>query len=126
MVGDNSLSVTKPLLKWVGGKTQIINELVGYFPKCINNYHEIFLGGGSVLDVAKFTAAKMNKSKILIPTTFGSGSEVTRIAVLKIDGKKQSFHNDDFFADTAIIDSNFILNTPEKVFKNLFEVLKFL
>ena len=78
----------------------------------------IGLGGGSVLDVAKFTAAKMNKSKILIPTTFGSGSEVTRIAVLKIDGKKQSFHNDDFFADTAIIDSNFILNTPEKVFKN--------
>jgi DNA adenine methylase len=39
----------KPILKWVGGKTQIINKLIGYFPTSINNYHEIFIGGGSVL-----------------------------------------------------------------------------
>jgi len=78
----------------------------------------IGLGGGSSLDVAKFCAAKMNKSKILIPTTFGSGSEVTRIAVLKINGRKKSFHNDKFFANTAIIDSKFIFNTPNDVFKN--------
>ena len=78
----------------------------------------IGLGGGSVLDVAKFSAAKMNKFKIMIPTTFGSGSEVTRIAVLKIDGKKKSFHDDKFFADTAIVDSEFISHTPENVFKN--------
>ena len=32
--------------------------------------------------------------KILIPTTFGSGSEVTRISVLQFDGIKKSFHND--------------------------------
>ena len=78
----------------------------------------IGLGGGSSLDVAKFCATKMNKSKILIPTTFGSGSEVTRIAVLKINGKKRSFHDDKFFANTAIIDSKFILNTPNDVFRN--------
>ena len=78
----------------------------------------IGLGGGSCLDVAKFCAAKMNKSKIIIPTTFGSGSEVTRIAVLKINGKKKSFHDDKFFADTAIVDSKFIFNTPNDVFKN--------
>jgi DNA adenine methylase len=41
--------LTKPLIKWVGGKTQIIDKLVPEFPKEINNYHEIFLGGGSVL-----------------------------------------------------------------------------
>ena len=54
----------------------------------------------------------------MIPTTFGSGSEVTRIAVLKINGKKQSFHDDNIFADTAIIDSHFIQDTPENIIKN--------
>jgi DNA adenine methylase len=39
----------KPLLKWVGGKTQIIDKLIAYFPVEINNYYEAFLGGGSVL-----------------------------------------------------------------------------
>ena len=39
----------KPLLKWVGGKTQIIEQLIVKFPKYINNYHELFLGGASVL-----------------------------------------------------------------------------
>jgi len=43
------IHITKPILKWVGGKTQILDKLIIEFPKEINNYHEIFLGGGSVL-----------------------------------------------------------------------------
>lgn len=39
----------KPILKWVGGKTQIIDKLIMNFPVEINNYREVFLGGGSVL-----------------------------------------------------------------------------
>jgi succinate semialdehyde reductase len=78
----------------------------------------IGIGGGSVLDVAKFVAYKMKKIKIMVPTTFGSGSEVTRIAVLKVDGKKQSFHDDNMFADIAIIDPYFIHNTPNVIIKN--------
>jgi len=42
-------SIAKPILKWVGGKTQILHKLISDFPLEINNYHEIFLGGGSVL-----------------------------------------------------------------------------
>ena len=39
----------KPFLKWVGGKTQILDFVLGNFPDKINDYHEIFVGGGSVL-----------------------------------------------------------------------------
>ena len=42
-------SLQKPFLKWVGGKTQIIQQVTAKFPKEMNNYHEPFLGGGSVL-----------------------------------------------------------------------------
>ena len=43
------MDVVKPVLKWVGGKSQIIDVLLPRFPKVINNYHEPFVGGGSVL-----------------------------------------------------------------------------
>ena len=83
-----------------------------------NFFNVVGIGGGSVLDVAKFVAYKMKKIKIMVPTTFGSGSEVTRIAVLKVNGKKQGFHDDNIFADIAIVDPYFIHGTPEVIIKN--------
>ena len=31
----------KPILKWVGGKTQIIDDIIESFPDKMDNYHEI-------------------------------------------------------------------------------------
>lgn len=46
---DVEQKIQKPFLKWVGGKTQIIDNVINKIPKKINNYYELFLGGGSVL-----------------------------------------------------------------------------
>ena len=76
------------------------------------------LGGGSSMDVAKFVANKMKKFKILIPTTFGSGSEVTRISVLNVNGNKKSFHDDGQIANVSIVDSHFIEDSPLEIIRN--------
>jgi alcohol dehydrogenase class IV len=62
------------------------------------------LGGGSVMDVAKKAAADLSLPKIMVPTTAGTGSEVTHESVLKVDGKKRAFVEAGLTADVAIVD----------------------
>jgi malonic semialdehyde reductase len=78
----------------------------------------IGLGGGSSLDVVKYAAPEMKKEKILIPTTFGTGAEMTTYCVLKFDGKKKLLREDRFLADMAVVDSYFMDGTPDQVLKN--------
>ena len=78
----------------------------------------IGLGGGSSMDVVKYASSEMGKPKILIPTTFGTGAEMTTYCVLKFDGKKKLLREDRFLADMAVVDSYFMDGTPEQIVKN--------
>lgn len=78
----------------------------------------IGLGGGSSMDVVKYAAPELGKQKILIPTTFGTGAEMTTYCVLKFDGKKKLLREDKFLADMAVVDSYFMDGTPEQIIKN--------
>lgn len=96
----------------------------------------IGLGGGSALDLAKI-AAVLSKNhgnvsdylnlsgnrtitdkglpKILIPTTSGTGSEVTNISVLSLDTTKDVVTHDFLLADVAIVDPELTITLPPKV-----------
>lgn len=39
----------KPVIKWAGGKRNIMDTLISHFPSQFENYHEPFLGGASVV-----------------------------------------------------------------------------
>jgi len=55
--------IATPLLKWVGGKTQIIDHVLDTFPSELDDYYEPFLGGGSVL-LAVLSLEQQGKLKI--------------------------------------------------------------
>lgn len=63
VIMSSDIEITKPFMKWVGGKTQIINDVIALFPKEMDHYHEPFLGGGSVL-LAVLSYQKANKINI--------------------------------------------------------------
>jgi DNA adenine methylase len=80
--------MNKPILKWVGGKTQIIDKILSKFPEKINTYHEIFLGGGSVL------IALLSSDKIKTQHVFAYDINESLIGVYKnVQTKPQELYN---------------------------------
>ena len=75
------MSTLKPFLKWVGGKTQILDNVLELFPTEMNNYHEPFVGGGSVL-LALLSHVK-RKQITLHGTVYASDLNLNLIALYK-------------------------------------------
>ena len=96
---------------------EMVKEVIEEY-KSKNISAMIGLGGGSSMDVVKYAASEMGVEKILIPTTFGTGAEMTTYCVLKFDGKKKLLREDRFLADRAVIDSYFMDGTPDQVIKS--------
>jgi phosphonopyruvate decarboxylase len=75
----------------------------------------IAVGGGSVIDFAKSYKyyIKSDLKLVAIPTTCGTGSEATQFAVLYKNGEKVSLDDNTILPDYAIVDSQFVENSPK-------------
>ena len=94
----------------------------------------IAIGGGSILDLAKLYALKQtspildlydgkiplekDKKLILVPTTCGTGSEVTNISILalKSRGTKKGLAHEALYADQAVLIPQLLEDLPDYVF----------
>jgi len=56
--------MSKPFIKWAGGKTYSLSQLRKYVPKDIKKYYEVMVGGGALFialaDAKQFKAAKIS------------------------------------------------------------------
>ncbi len=75
----------KPILKWVGGKRQLMKEIVKRLPNEYNDYYEPFLGGASVLLGVNPEKAHVNdiNSELINVYTQVKDSKVELIELLK-------------------------------------------
>ena len=92
----------------------------------------IAIGGGTVIDISKIFALKnvspildlydgkieKDKELILVPTTCGTGSEVTNIAILALNsrGTKKGLAVDEMYGDAAVLIPELLHGLPFKVF----------
>ena len=77
----------------------------------------VALGGGSTMDLAKAMAwfSGCKPKLVAVPTTSGSGSEVTDFAVLTHDGVKHPLVDGALQPDLAILDGNLLTGLPPKL-----------
>jgi 4-hydroxybutyrate dehydrogenase len=94
----------------------------------------IAIGGGTVIDMAKLFALETlspvvdlferkidlvkNKELVIVPTTCGTGSEVTNISILELKSKntKLGLAADELYADYAVMIPELIQDLPFSVF----------
>ncbi len=139
---DELKNVLKPLEIPIETMTDIVGEptfaLVERTIKILNQSEADFvigIGGGSALDVAKASAALQDKkdledyfsgnkiienrtmSCVLLPTTSGTGAEVTKNAIFadEEEGVKKGIVSSALLPDTAIVDPKLTLSCPARV-----------
>ena len=108
---------------------EIINEIKNFKPDLI-----LAVGGGAVIDYAKIANVVENRSNLkelivnysypfkkkftklaVIPTTAGSGAEVTSNAVIYVDNIKHSFESNLLIPDNFFLIPEFIVSAPDNI-----------
>lgn len=118
------------------GQGEPSDDMVEAMYKDIKGLHKrvIAVGGGTVIDISKLFALKdvspvldlydgkippvKDKELVLVPTTCGTGSEVTNIAILALNsrGTKKGLAVDEMYGDSAVLVPELLESLPFGVF----------
>ena len=118
------------------GQGEPSDDMVEAMYKDIKGPHKrvIAVGGGTVIDISKLFALKdvspvldlydgkippvKDKELVLVPTTCGTGSEVTNIAILALNsrGTKKGLAVDEMYGDSAVLVPELLESLPFGVF----------
>jgi alcohol dehydrogenase class IV len=109
-------------------------ETVANVARAANYDLIVGVGGGSVMDMAKVASAavsnpdqdiseffggnkivKPSVSKILVPTTAGTGAEATPFALVVVEGKKKAIASPYNIADVVLISPSFTATMPPEI-----------
>ena len=111
------MSKTSPILKWAGGKRQLLPHILPLVPEKFSRYYEPFLGAGAMLFELQPKKAVVNDTNTELINVYQmiKDSPEDLIALLKKYEKK---HNKDFYYKIRDIDRN------EKKFNKLSDIEK--
>ncbi|QCZ36910.1 DNA adenine methylase [Mycoplasma nasistruthionis] len=109
----------KPVVKWVGGKRQIIQKLLALAPSDFNKYYEPFVGGGAMLLNLKpksFVINDINSELIDMYNCLSNKNKLQKL--LNLCDEHQKNHSEQYFYQIRELDRkpNYQnLSEPEKV-----------
>ena len=96
---QSSLKVTpkkaQPFLKWAGGKTQLLDELIARVPQHFNTYYEPFIGGGALffaISPDDAVLADINQDLVNAYLVVRDHPEELIEALSKFENEKEAFY----------------------------------
>ena len=97
----------KPLVKWAGGKRQIIDKLLKHVPIEYNTYYEPFVGGGALLfELSPKNAVINDSNKELINVYKMISTDNGYEEVVKLLNNYEKKHSEKFFYQIRNIDKD--------------------
>jgi len=143
---SNATNVVKPILKWAGGKSQLLERINQYLPKelmtgNIDYYIEPFIGGGAVFfwiaqnfNIQEFYLSDINNELIILYKTIQKEVDLLVEELQKIEkeylslneekrktyflNKRESYNNAKSKIDVKTLNSLWIQRSAEIIFLN--------
>lgn len=106
--------LVSPILKWVGGKRQLLDSIEPLIPKC-STYYEPFIGGGAVLFSRQPDKAVINDSNPELINVYLTIKDAPEALIEKLKEHKENSSEEYFYNIRA-------LDRDKEIFENMTNV----